>query len=140
MAKVTGVRGYSDETGRERTGRTSEEWYAILDAFDVKTHGHAATARHLQQAYGLNGWWSQMVTVRYEYARGLRTDEISRPPELQAALEAEPALRAAFEALSPYQQGRTCVWIEEAVRPDTRARRLEQTLAALRGGRLPPGA
>ena len=138
MGKVAGPRGYSDETVRERTGRASEEWYAILDAFDVKAHGHTAAARLLQQSYGLNGWWAQMVSARYEWARGLRSDDVPRPPELQAALEADAALLAAFGRMTTYQQGRTHAWIAEAKRPETRTRRLEQTLAALRAGRLPP--
>ncbi len=140
MAKPTGPRGYSDETVRERTGRTSEEWYAVLDAFDVSTHGHAAAAQHLLEEHGLNGWWAQMVTARYEWARGLRTDEVPHPPELQTALAADADVRAAYERMTPFQQGRTAAWIAGARQAATRARRLEQTVSALRAGKLPPPA
>ena len=138
MAKQAGPRGYSDKTVHERTGRASDEWYAILDAFDVKANGHMAAARLLQQEYGLNGWWAQMVSARYEWARGLRTEDVPPPPELQAALDADPGLRAAFSRMTVYQQGRTAAWIAEAKQEATRTRRLEQTIAALRQGRLPP--
>jgi uncharacterized protein YndB with AHSA1/START domain len=33
---------------------------------------HAAIARHLSETYGCPDWWSQMVTVGYEQAKGLR--------------------------------------------------------------------
>jgi uncharacterized protein YndB with AHSA1/START domain len=55
-----------------RTGRGWNEWLAILDREKAGTLGHKATAKLLNTKYGVPGWWSQMVTVGYEQARGLR--------------------------------------------------------------------
>jgi uncharacterized protein YdeI (YjbR/CyaY-like superfamily) len=59
------------------------------------------------------------------------------PPFFKAAL-AQPRNRAAaagFKRLSPTCQREYLVWLTTAKRLETRARRLAQTLAALRGGR-----
>jgi len=62
----------SDDAIRAATGRAWVDWRIALDAFDVAANGHAATARHLQQAHGVPAWWAQTLTVRYEQERGLR--------------------------------------------------------------------
>ena len=134
--RSTGARAYSEETVLAKTGRPSGEWFAILDVFDAATRGHTAAARHLREAHGLPGWWAQMVTVRYEWARGLR-GATPVPDDLRRALAADPASRGAFAALTPYQQSRTAEWIVAAKRAETRVRRLERTLAALRAGKPP---
>lgn len=64
--------GISDDAVHKATGRTWAEWIAILDAFDVKRNGHKAAAAHIHDQYGAGDWWSQMVVVGYEQARGLR--------------------------------------------------------------------
>ena len=56
------------------------------------------------------------------------------PPELEAALAAEPALRDRFEALSFTRRRELADPIAEAKKPETRAARLEKALAALRIG------
>jgi hypothetical protein len=64
--------GISDAAVRAVTGRGWAEWFAALDAFDVRANGHAAAARHLAVEHGCPDWWCQMVTVGYEQERGLR--------------------------------------------------------------------
>ncbi|MBX3361569.1 MAG: hypothetical protein KF912_05235 [Phycisphaeraceae bacterium] len=64
--------GVSDEAVLRKTGHGWEHWMAVLDAFDVKRHGHKAAAEHLHAEHGVDEWWSQMVTVGYEQKRGLR--------------------------------------------------------------------
>ncbi len=61
-----------DETILAKTGKTREEWYAILDAFDCKTKGHKATAAHLLNDHGVDAWYAQGITVEYERDRGIR--------------------------------------------------------------------
>jgi hypothetical protein len=70
--KISGTRGISDDAVVKATGKSWSEWYKILDEFDRKTKGHTLTAKHLNSEYKLNPWWSQMVTVRYEWEKGLR--------------------------------------------------------------------
>ncbi len=57
---------------REKTGKSWDEWFAILDQFDVRENGHKAAAQYLYEKQRCPEWWSQMVTVTYEQARGLR--------------------------------------------------------------------
>jgi hypothetical protein len=60
-----------DEVVRERTGRTWAEWFALLDRAGGATLGHRELTRVLV-ARQVSAWWSQMVAVEYERARGLR--------------------------------------------------------------------
>ncbi len=73
MTTVKGPRGFSDEVILEKTGKSSAEWYAILDACGAAEKGHTKTAEYLREEYHVGDWWAQAVTVRYEYERGLRT-------------------------------------------------------------------
>ena len=57
------------------------------------------------------------------------------PDDLAAALDAEPAARQAFETLSYSNQRRHVLSVEEAKTPETRGRRIDKVLAALREGR-----
>src|SRR5215216_5511705 len=64
--------GISDEAVSKATGYGWEHWFAVLDAFDVRAHGHKAAAHYLATEHRPGDWWSQMITVAYEQARGLR--------------------------------------------------------------------
>jgi len=64
----------NDEVVKAKTGKSWGEWHRILDEFGRKEKGHRLTARHLEERYGLSGWWSQVVTIRYEWDKGLRTE------------------------------------------------------------------
>ena len=64
--------GMGDEALRAATGRGWNEWCDILDAWPGRTQGHGAIATHLRDAYGVDGWWAQTVTVGYERITGLR--------------------------------------------------------------------
>jgi hypothetical protein len=128
--QATGPRGFSDETVRARTGRTSAEWYAILDAWDGPSKGHTRMARYLVEEHGVSGWWAQSLTVRYEWERGLR-HEAAAPDDLRAALATHPAAGERFERLQPTHQREYIEWIDEAKRPATRARRIAATVERL---------
>ncbi|MDF3040881.1 MAG: hypothetical protein K0Q71_3587 [Thermomicrobiales bacterium] len=64
--------GVSDAAVRRATGKSWDEWFALLDAWDGTTHTHTEIARHVYETYGIDGWWAQNVTVGYERARGMR--------------------------------------------------------------------
>ena len=70
--KAKGPRGFSDAVVKARTGKSSAEWYRLLDKWGAKKKGHTLTAKFLAKRSRLGPWWAQMVTVRYEYSRGLR--------------------------------------------------------------------
>jgi len=77
----------SDEAVKKATGKTWPQWFAILDKAGAKKMAHIDIAKLIYKKYlgtdkskefGPNvansgGWWSQMVTVVYEQARGMRT-------------------------------------------------------------------
>ena len=69
----TGMRRISDESVKSKTGKGWVDWFAILDAWGERDKGHTATAKHLREAHGVDPWWAQAVTIRYEWERGLRT-------------------------------------------------------------------
>jgi hypothetical protein len=64
--------GMSDEAVQRATGKTWDEWFALLDAWGAQDRKHPEIARHLYETYGIDGWWAQGVTVGYERARGMR--------------------------------------------------------------------
>lgn len=62
----------SDEAVRAKTGKTWDEWLAILDAAGARSLGHKEIVALLSERHGVGPWWRQMVTVTYEQARGMR--------------------------------------------------------------------
>lgn len=61
--------------------------------------------------------------------------EVALPADFAAALDAEPAARATFDKLSPSNQGYHVSLLEGAKSDETRARRLQKSIGALREGR-----
>jgi hypothetical protein len=59
----------------------------------------------------------------------------SLAPDVAAALEAEPQARQFFESLATFYRKNFVRWIEEAKRPETRAKRIAESVAALKAGR-----
>lgn len=53
------------------TGRSPEDWYALVDAAGGREIGHTAIAAWLV-SQGVDPWWAQGVTIGYEQSRGLR--------------------------------------------------------------------
>ncbi|QEE61974.1 DUF4287 domain-containing protein [Salinibacterium sp. dk2585] len=62
----------SDVKMRAATGKTRNEWFALLDAENAATWSHAEIADWLHREHGVGQWWTQGVTVAYEQARGIR--------------------------------------------------------------------
>jgi uncharacterized protein YdeI (YjbR/CyaY-like superfamily) len=61
--------------------------------------------------------------------------EVDLPPALAAAFVADPAAKAAFEALAPSHRKEVARWIEEAKHEATTRSRVEQALQMLHEGR-----
>ena len=57
------------------------------------------------------------------------------PRELLQALEARPSVKALFDGLPPSQKKLWSWWIESAKRPETRARRIAETVRRVEAGR-----
>jgi hypothetical protein len=63
--------------------------------------------------------------------------ELTLPPDFSAALDREPEARRFFDTLSHSRQQALVVPIDQAKTTETRQRRLDKALSALREGRAP---
>jgi len=61
--------------------------------------------------------------------------DVPVPADLAAALAADPAAQACFDALAYSHRKEWVRWVEEAKKPETRGKRLATTVDALRAGR-----
>ncbi len=64
--------GMSPEAIKNGTGRTWDEWVALLDAAGGTSMTHTELARYVLENYELSGWWAQGVAIGYHHAKGLR--------------------------------------------------------------------
>jgi len=64
------AREISAQTIKRKTGKSSLEWYTIIDQFS--TINHTQIAKRLREEYKISPWWAQILTNRYEWERGLR--------------------------------------------------------------------
>jgi hypothetical protein len=62
----------SDEAVKTKTGKNWADWVVVLDNHGCAKMSHKEIAILVDAEYKLGGWWSQMVTVQYERALGLR--------------------------------------------------------------------
>ena len=73
--------------------------------------------------------------VEVEIELDTRPREVTVPADLAAALDADPAARRTFDGLSYSNKQWHVLQIEGAKTDDTRGRRIEKSLSALREGR-----
>ncbi len=66
------VPSMSDGVVKTRTGRDWAGWFAVLDKTGAAALAHRDIAHLLAARHRVPHWWSQMITVEYERARGLR--------------------------------------------------------------------
>ncbi len=71
-AEAVQAGGISEPAVTKATGKSWKEWFALLDEAGAKLLSHRDIASLIDQRHEIGGWWSQMVTVAYEQARGLR--------------------------------------------------------------------
>jgi hypothetical protein len=76
--------GTADETIAAKTGRTWAEWVRELDGRNAGGLTHREIAALIHGEYGVDGWWSQSVTVGYERIKGLRAVGQRRTGEFEA--------------------------------------------------------
>lgn len=68
----SGEQAISDEAVKAKTGKVWSEWIEHLDNWGAKERDHAAIAKYLWNEVGIDHWWAQTITVRYEQERGMR--------------------------------------------------------------------
>lgn len=71
-AKNQRLAGVGAEAVLRATGKDWDQWLAVLDRAGAKKMTHKEIALLLSRKCNVPDWWSQMVTVGYEQARGLR--------------------------------------------------------------------
>ncbi len=76
-------------------------------------------------------------TISVQMERDDEPRTITPPAELARALKANKAAHAAWEKLSYTHQKEYASAVEEAKRPETRARRVEKTITELAAGKKP---
>jgi hypothetical protein len=64
--------GIGDAAVKKATGKDWAAWFRLLDRRGARRMTHKEIAAMLHKSEGLSGWWSQMVTVGYEQATGVR--------------------------------------------------------------------
>lgn len=112
---------FTPRTRRSPWSQTNREHIARLTA-DGRMHPAGVAA---VEAAKVDGRWEAA------YA-GARTIEV--PPDLQAALDAEPAAQQFFSALSGANRYAVLYRIGAVKKPETRARKIEQYVALLARG------
>ncbi|HNG90772.1 MAG TPA: YdeI/OmpD-associated family protein, partial [Saprospiraceae bacterium] len=70
-------------------------------------------------------------TVRVTVQRDTEERIVTVPEDLAAALALDPAIRARFDKLSYTHRKEYMQWINEAKKPETRSRRVAQTVEKL---------
>jgi bacteriocin resistance YdeI/OmpD-like protein/uncharacterized protein DUF1905 len=95
--------------------------------------GHIVVSRAVKAATGVDA--GDRVRVTMELDTEPRTVEV--PRDLRAALDREPESARAFDRMSFTHRREYVEWVEEAKRPETRARRVAGTVERVREGRAP---
>jgi hypothetical protein len=93
--------------------------------------GHIVVNRSVKAATGVDA--GDRVQVEMELDTKPRTVRV--PADLRAALAADPAANETFAGMSYTHRREYVEWVEEAKRPDTRARRGAGTVEGVRAGR-----
>jgi len=106
--------GIGSDAVARATGKAWDQWLGILDKAGASAMPHKAIAKLLAEKYAVPPWWSQMITVGYEQARGMREAyqkadgySASASRTMAAGIErlygawADPALRSLWLGAAP---------------------------------------
>jgi hypothetical protein len=93
--------------------------------------GYVVVNRAVKAATGVDA--GDRVRVAMELDTKPRTVRV--PTDLRAALAGDPEVKAAFDAMSFTHRREYVEWIDEAKRPETRARRVAGAVERVRAGR-----
>ena len=123
----------------ERVGKTSARFPVPFDL--RKAFGRARPP--VKVTIGAHTWRTtpgvdagDRVHVAMELDTAPRT--VQPPEDLRSALEAEPGARAKFEELSFTHRREYAEWVAGAKRPETRTKRVAETVRRVRAGEAPP--
>jgi uncharacterized protein YndB with AHSA1/START domain len=96
------------------TGRTREEWFALLDAWGAAGRPYREIAGWLTGEHELSRWWAQKLVVEYEQARGVRAPGVRRDGtfEITASKTVAVPCGRLFDAFVDSRQRRR--WLSDA--------------------------
>lgn len=127
--RVREAGGIGTEAVNARTGKSWDEWFAILDRSGARRQTHKQIVSVLATRYGLPPWWRQMVAVGYEQARGLRAKhETAAGFQISRSRTIASPVRRVYRAWSDGEQ--RSGWLSAAdvvIRTATRNRSLRIT-------------
>jgi uncharacterized protein YndB with AHSA1/START domain len=66
------------ETVKKATGRTQDQWYALLDRWGAPGRPYKELSSFLTEKHGVSRWWAQKLIVEYEQDRGIRDPGVRR--------------------------------------------------------------
>jgi hypothetical protein len=113
--------GLSEAAIRKGTGKGWDDWFRILDEWGATSHNHTEIARHVNTELGVDGWWSQSVTVGYERARGMRAPH-QRPEGFEVSVSKTVALPAMEAWRAFVEPGLRKAWLDVPLRMRTGTR------------------
>jgi hypothetical protein len=93
--------------------------------------GHIVVNRAVKAATGVDAGDRVRVTMKLD----TKPRTVRVPADLRVALAEDPGVQAAFAKLSFTHRREYVEWVQEAKRPETRARRIARTVDGARGGR-----
>ncbi len=96
--------------------------------------GYIGLNRAVRAAAGVDA--GDRIRVAMELDTEPRT--VQPPEDLRAALDAEPGALASFEELSFTHRREYAEWVAGAKRPETRAKRVAETVRRVQAGEAPP--
>jgi hypothetical protein len=96
--------GVSDDATLAATGRRSADWFGMLDQAGARDWSHTQIAAYLIDTIGVDGWWSQSITVAYEQATGRRRPGQQHDGTFTASVSRRVAgdRREVFDRLLPH--------------------------------------
>ena len=62
----------SEESVRNNTGRSWDQWFKLLDKWGAADKKHPEIVRFLIDKHEVPGWWAQSITGAFEQDRGIR--------------------------------------------------------------------
>jgi uncharacterized protein YndB with AHSA1/START domain len=146
--EVARLAGVGTDAVARATGRAWDQWLAILDKAGAAALPHKAIAALLAGKHRVPPWWSQMVAVGYEQARGLRKPHqkadgfsASASRTVGAGLDrlygawSDPKLRALWLGAAPVKVTRATDRKSIRIAWTTGDSRVEVNFAPVAGGR-----
>lgn len=127
--------GISSAAVERATGKPWEEWLRVLDKAGARGWPHKEIAAYLHGSCGVGGWWSQMVTVGYEQARGMRQKhQVADGFRISGSKTVNVPVAALYRAWAePRRRGRWLPGADLEVRRATRNKSMRMTWEPGRG-------